>query len=140
MLKNPKTAICGGLIAVFYILSSLRVMNFASPKQWSGLLLFAAVAVWRFFRHRRKREDDVDAPREERIEAAERVLGRGRLFWEWLGVAIAAAGVAWEAISIVGEIEMRGYIIATLLVLGGMVYSVIIDVLIDDEVKKGGRQ
>ena len=138
MLKNPKTAICGVLIAVFYILSSLRVMDLFSPKQWGSLLLFGAVAAWRFFRHHRKREDDVDADREARIEAAERVLGRGRLFWEWLGVAIAAAGVAWEAISIAGAIEMRGYIIATLLVLGGMLYSVIIDVLIDDEVKKGG--
>ena len=135
-MKHPKTALCGGLIAVFYLLSMLRIMHFDSPKQWGSLLLFAAVTVWRFFWHNRKREDDVDADREERAEAAERVLGRGRLVWEWLGVVLCAAGVAWEAVSLATEIEMQGFIIAFGLVLGGALYSLIIDVLIDDELKK----
>jgi len=137
MMKNPKFVISAGLITVFYIAVSLQWVDIGSPKQWIGLLLFGAVAFWRLFRHNKKSDNDADRSKEARIEAAERVLGRGRLVWEWLGVVLTVAGVAWGAMDMMADKpDSKGFVVSSLLALGGMVYSGVIDVLIDDELKK----
>lgn len=139
-MKNPKFALSCCLIVGLYIGASLRWVDIGSPRQWGGLLLFAAVIVWRLFRCSKAGACGADETKEARAEAAERLLGRGRIFWEWLGIALTAAGVAWGAMDLLGVREnSHGFTVGSLLAFGGMLYSLVIDVLIDDEINKGTK-